>query len=111
VRALSHAQLTSARFQQLPIIHGKGIIINDSYNANPESMKAAIAGLENIKIQATKIAVLGDMLELGIEAESWHRQIGRFLRKAPSIKEVALKKRSKQSHTCNSALQQKNVQF
>lgn len=90
VHALTHTQLISARFQQLPMIHGKGIIINDCYNANPESMKAAIAGLENIKIQATKIAVIGDMLELGIDAEAWHRQIGRFLRKAPSIKEVVL---------------------
>lgn len=90
VNGLMRPMTVAGRFQQLPIVHGKGAVINDCYNANPESMKAAIAGLENIKTKAHKIAVIGDMLELGVDAEVWHRQIGRFLRKAQSIKEVVL---------------------
>lgn len=50
-------------------------IINDSYNASYESMKAAIEYLKNIK-NGRKIAVLGDMLELGDFAQELHGKVG-----------------------------------
>lgn len=78
------------RFERLSLKKGAGFIISDCYNASPESMKAAILAFEHIKTDATKIAVLGDMLELGVDAPFWHRQVGRFLRKAPSIQHVVL---------------------
>lgn len=78
------------RFELLPLKNHHGSIINDCYNASPESMRAAILAIEHIKTQAYKIAVLGDMLELGVDSSFWHRQIGRSLRKAPSIQEVIL---------------------
>lgn len=80
----------AGRYEHLQLAVGKGVLINDCYNANPESVRAALVALETIKTQATKIAVLGDMLELGVDAPYWHRQVGRFLRKAPSVKEVVL---------------------
>ena len=50
-------------------------VINDTYNANFDSMKAAIEYLEKIE-DKRKIAILGDMLELGEYSEELHRKIG-----------------------------------
>ena len=59
------------------IFEAKGYtIIKDCYNAGPESMAAALAVLG--KRQGRKIAVLGDMLELGISAQAEHYRIGRI---------------------------------
>lgn len=55
-------------------------IINDSYNANPLSMKAGIDSLINIDGER-KIAVLGAMLELGRIENAAHREIGKYLYK------------------------------
>ena len=51
-------------------------IINDSYNAGPESMAAALDVLGSK--DGRKIAVLGDMLELGVNAQAEHYKIGRI---------------------------------
>jgi UDP-N-acetylmuramoyl-tripeptide--D-alanyl-D-alanine ligase len=80
----------AGRFERRPLRVGKGMLINDCYNASPESVKAALAAFQNVSTNAHKIAVLGDMLELGVNSPFWHRQIGRFLRKAPSIRDVIL---------------------
>jgi UDP-N-acetylmuramoyl-tripeptide--D-alanyl-D-alanine ligase len=52
-------------------------IINDSYNANPVSMEKALETLKNMKTSGRKIAVLGDMLELGEEEMNFHLELGR----------------------------------
>lgn len=54
-------------------------ILSDAYNANPAAMKAAIELLRELRGFARKIVVLGDMLELGPDAEAFHREIGRQL--------------------------------
>jgi len=53
-------------------------VIDDTYNANPDSMKAAINTLMSLKGNNRGILVAGDMLELGEYAESMHRNIGRI---------------------------------
>ena len=58
---------------------GEKRIINDSYNANPESMRAALALLRDMGSTGRKIAVLGDMLELGSQSAELHADIGRFV--------------------------------
>lgn len=56
-------------------------IINDSYNANPASMKAALEVLVESP-NTYRVAVLGDMLELGKEAEHWHTELGKWVARA-----------------------------
>ncbi len=53
-------------------------IINDCYNANPASMKAALAMLTSSP-HSFKVAVLGDMLELGNDTRYWHTQLGTWV--------------------------------
>ena len=52
------------------------VLVNDSYNANPLSMAAALQDLTERARGARTIAVLGDMAELGEEAPRFHREIG-----------------------------------
>jgi UDP-N-acetylmuramoyl-tripeptide--D-alanyl-D-alanine ligase len=53
-------------------------VLNDAYNANPNSMRAALETLAALPARGRKIAVLGDMLELGAATERYHREIGEY---------------------------------
>lgn len=90
MKAVSQAPVVSGRFETRALKNRKGALINDCYNANPESMKAALLAFQKIETPARKIVVLGDMLELGLNSPFWHRQLGRFLRKVPSLKHAIL---------------------
>jgi UDP-N-acetylmuramoyl-tripeptide--D-alanyl-D-alanine ligase len=68
----------AAAMRSQVILHHGVQIINDCYNANPASMKAAIRLLADWTPARERIAVLGDMLELGAEAHPLHREVGRF---------------------------------
>ena len=58
----------------------KGVsLIDDTYNANPHSMRAAIDALGSLKGGRRGIVVLGDMFELGQSAESLHRSVGEWV--------------------------------
>ena len=62
---------------RINIVDVRGVhIIDDTYNANPNSMEAAIKTLSSLKGNSRGILVAGDMLELGEYAESMHRKIG-----------------------------------
>lgn len=54
-------------------------VINDAYNASPTSMRYALKSLRECAPDKPKIAVLGDMYELGPQAEELHRAVGRYL--------------------------------
>jgi UDP-N-acetylmuramoyl-tripeptide--D-alanyl-D-alanine ligase len=68
-------QLSRWRGEEIPLPEG-GILINDCYNANPLSMTAALEHLAERAGERRRIAVLGDMAELGSGAASYHREIG-----------------------------------
>ena len=54
------------------------IVVNDAYNANPDSMRAALEALAAIGgRESRRVAVLGEMRELGEESEEGHRSVGR----------------------------------
>jgi UDP-N-acetylmuramoyl-tripeptide--D-alanyl-D-alanine ligase len=68
------APLTKARLQ-IKEINGVQFL-DDSYNANPDSMKAALRTLTELDVDGKRIAVLGEMLELGDERERGHEEVG-----------------------------------
>jgi UDP-N-acetylmuramoyl-tripeptide--D-alanyl-D-alanine ligase len=71
---LAAAPLTKARLQIKEI--GGVQFLDDSYNANPDSMKAALRTLVELDAEGKRIAVLGEMRELGAESERGHREVG-----------------------------------
>jgi UDP-N-acetylmuramoyl-tripeptide--D-alanyl-D-alanine ligase len=73
-RGLEKAKPFSMRMQ-IEEWHGAGII-NDAYNANPASMKAALRTLAEVQCRGRRIAVLGDMFELGRHSAKEHRSLG-----------------------------------
>ena len=63
------------RGEEVPL-PGGGLLINDAYNANPVSMRAALAHLAARAGARRRVAVLGEMAELGPGAPAFHRDIG-----------------------------------
>ncbi|MBI3277471.1 MAG: UDP-N-acetylmuramoyl-tripeptide--D-alanyl-D-alanine ligase [Chlamydiae bacterium] len=70
-----HLKLPQMR---LEMIKESGVLIfNDTYNANPQSMKAALETLGTLRANGKKIFVCGDMLDLGSEEILWHRNLAK----------------------------------
>jgi UDP-N-acetylmuramoyl-tripeptide--D-alanyl-D-alanine ligase len=70
-------ELSRWRGEESPL-PGGGLLINDSYNANPASMRAALEHLA--EHEGRKVAVLGEMAELGPTAPEYHREVGELVR-------------------------------
>ncbi|MFL5906673.1 MAG: UDP-N-acetylmuramoyl-tripeptide--D-alanyl-D-alanine ligase [Solirubrobacterales bacterium] len=67
---------------ELVELPGDAILINDCYNANPISMRAALDHLASLDAGGRRLAVLGEMRELGPGAAEYHREIGDHAREA-----------------------------
>lgn len=74
-RGLESATFSKWRMESFQSASGL-TVINDAYNANPTSMRAAISALGDIPTRGRRIAVLGDMAELGSLTELAHFQLG-----------------------------------
>lgn len=72
---LATAVTADMRMQVFTAANGV-IVVNDAYNANPTSMRAAIVALSDIGTRGRRIAVLGDMMELGSLSEMAHFTLG-----------------------------------
>ena len=73
-KGLEQLELTKSRLEWLDGKEGVNLL-NDAYNASPTSMKAALEYFANIEIEGEKIAVLGDILELGEASKDFHEGI------------------------------------
>lgn len=82
-KALSNFHATGMR--QKLVEYKKVKIYEDCYNANPDSVKAAMETLQSLKADGKKIAVLGDMLELGNVSEQCHIEAGMEAAKAADV--------------------------
>lgn len=85
-------------FQGRQQLHEKNgvLMIDDSYNASPDSMKAAISVLNSISVKGHKTAVLADMLELGEDSCRYHHEVGEYLAANPSDQLLVLGERARE---------------
>lgn len=75
-RGLAESSISPWRME-LATSTGGGLVLNDSYNANPTSMAAALRSLSELPV-GRKLAFLGYMAELGVDEESGHREIAKL---------------------------------
>ncbi|OGX33843.1 MAG: hypothetical protein A3C36_01505 [Omnitrophica WOR_2 bacterium RIFCSPHIGHO2_02_FULL_52_10] len=97
--ALAGFRFSSAR-QEIARV-GTCWLINDSYNANPLSLESAIRTLGALRIKGKRIAVVGDMLELGARSVALHQSAGRMI--ARSGTDIVLTTGRHARHTARAA--------
>ncbi len=78
--ALREACRNARRFRVFTV--GPLTVLDDSYNANPVSMRASLDALGERPVTGARMAALGDMLELGGDSADYHAEIGRHVAKA-----------------------------
>ncbi|SFC70654.1 UDP-N-acetylmuramoyl-tripeptide--D-alanyl-D-alanine ligase [Alkalibacterium subtropicum] len=71
---LSNFQLTKNRLEWQDGVNGS-VLLNDAYNASPSSVRAVLRYFKGIDVPGRKIVVLGDILELGDQADTMHREL------------------------------------
>ena len=109
-QALCQFRVTSSgRANIIPGIKNT-LIIDDTYNASPDSTSAAINILNNVKIknQARRWAVLGDMLELGTYTKSGHEKVGKQIGESKIDKLIVVGERAREIAHASKALSQNN---
>lgn len=75
---LTMAEPVAMRFERVDVELADGgsmVFYNDAYNANLDSMRAALAAFDSLETAGTKVAVIGQMLELGEQSEVLHRML------------------------------------
>ncbi len=82
-------EFTEWRNQELPL-PGGGVLVNDAWNANPVSMRAALEHLVQLAAGRRTVAVLGDMAELGSHSAEGHQEVGRALAELGITEVVAI---------------------
>ncbi|MCQ2554113.1 MAG: UDP-N-acetylmuramoyl-tripeptide--D-alanyl-D-alanine ligase [Clostridia bacterium] len=96
IDALSRFELPDNRLS----VRRKGdmTVIDDCYNAAPESMKSALDTLKSLKGEGRRVAILGDMFELGAVNVEAHREVGRYVKEKDVDLAVFIGKSAKYMH-------------
>lgn len=76
-KGLLNLQITGMRLERMTAKNG-ALILNDVYNASPTSMKASLELLASFNGYVKKMAIIGDMLELGDMSKHYHEEIGKL---------------------------------
>jgi UDP-N-acetylmuramoyl-tripeptide--D-alanyl-D-alanine ligase len=84
-----HVRFTEWRNEEIPL-PGGGVLVNDAWNANPVSMRAALEYLVQVADGRRTIAVLGDMAELGAYSAEGHHEVGRAVQELDIDEVVAI---------------------
>jgi UDP-N-acetylmuramoyl-tripeptide--D-alanyl-D-alanine ligase len=79
---LIEVELSARRGQRIELANG-AVVVDDCYNANPMSMRAALDELA--RAPGRKVAVLGDMLELGPDEGRFHQEVGAYARERADV--------------------------
>jgi len=101
-----HAQFKTFEMpkMRMQITKRNGVtLINDAYNANPDSVKAAVEALKYMDTFGKVFVVLGDMLELGEQSIKLHEEIGEFI-KMSGVVDVFIGVGELMKHACAAAL-------
>lgn len=77
-QGLMSFQPVSGRMEVIKLANG-AFLLNDAYNANPISVRGALAALKDLKGETRSIVVMGDMLELGDDSERLHEMMGNII--------------------------------
>lgn len=91
VAGLAAMRVVAGRLELKPAVNG-AFLVDDSYNANPSSLKAGLDALQGFS--GARWLVLGDMLELGDSANELHAEVGRYARQAGIERMLAVGKHS-----------------
>jgi UDP-N-acetylmuramoyl-tripeptide--D-alanyl-D-alanine ligase len=75
IQGLARSSKPDMRMNKSTLASGV-VLLNDAYNANPGSMQAAIDTLIELPARGRRVVVLGDMRELGVQTENYHRRLG-----------------------------------
>ena len=96
IKGLEKAQLTGSRLRILPGVIRGTTVIDDTYNASPDSMKAALKVLQQSSCSGRRVAILGDMFELGEQSDRMHFGVGVFARSCGIDQLIAIGEGAKQ---------------
>jgi len=89
-----HVEFSEWRNQELPLAGG-GVLVNDAWNANPVSVRAALEHLVALAAGRRTIAVLGEMAELGAYSDEGHREVASALEELGVDEVVAIGERAR----------------
>jgi UDP-N-acetylmuramoyl-tripeptide--D-alanyl-D-alanine ligase len=91
VAGLAQVRAVAGRLELKPALNG-AFLVDDSYNANPSSLKAGLDAFKSFG--GTRWLILGDMMELGDSADELHAEVGRYAKQAGIAQLFAIGQRS-----------------